>query len=288
LLAMVKNRILVVTGMHRSGTSLITQWLSKCGLHVGDELMGAETGNDEGHFEDVDFLKAHQSILKGRRITDEGYTDPIKLLPHEEKDILNDIISYKNNFNQQWGWKDPRTCLFLDTYRQLIPDAFYFVVLRDYQSVVSSLILRIYNRTVKKYSSRRGLSKFIWEHIKKKRRMNMLLRKHSQRYLKVWIAYNEAILQHLAQLSPENYLVTDYTILYDNDRAVFGHLTHDWGFSLDFFNFKNIYKNNMLHKAVDINGYIKDKSLLSRAAGIEASLKQLSVFNNQQHALLAV
>ncbi|MEP6750870.1 MAG: sulfotransferase, partial [Bacteroidota bacterium] len=172
---MIKNKILVITGMHRSGTSLITQWLNKCGLHVGDELMGAATGNDEGHFEDLDFLHAHQSILKGRRITDEGYTAPIGQLSHEEKDILNNIISYKNNFNQQWGWKDPRTCLFLDTYRQLIPNAFYFVVLRDPQSVVSSLVLRIYKRTVKKYASHTGMSKFIWEHFKRKRRMNMLL-----------------------------------------------------------------------------------------------------------------
>ncbi|MEP6748276.1 MAG: hypothetical protein ABJB86_11160, partial [Bacteroidota bacterium] len=131
-------------------------------------------------------------------------------------------------------------------------------------------------------------SKFIWEHFKRKRRMNMLLTKHSQRYLKVWIAYNEAILQHLQKIPAGNYIVADYTILFDNDKNVFEHLAQDWGFSLNFFNFKNIYKNNMLHTAVNINKYIKDKSLISRAADIEASLKKLSIFHHTQRALLAV
>jgi hypothetical protein len=285
---MVKNKILVVTGMHRSGTSVITQWLNKCGLHVGDNLMGAGTGNDDGHYEDLDFLHAHQAILKGRRLADKGYTQPIKRLREEEEDRLKDIVSYKNNFNREWGWKDPRTCLFLDTYRQLIPGAFYFVVLRDYQSVVSSLIIRMYKHAVKKYSSRKGLSKFIWEHFKKKRRMRILLKKHCQSCLQVWIDYNEAILQHLQQLPPDNYIVADYSILYDNDKIVFDHLTHEWGFTLNYFNFKNIYKDNLLHTALDINTYVKDKSLFSRAAGIEASLRLISISNNRAHALLAV
>jgi hypothetical protein len=285
---MVKNKILVVTGMHRSGTSVITQWLNKCGLHVGDNLMGAGTGNDDGHYEDLDFLHAHQAILRGHRLADKGYTTPLKRLKEEEKDRLKDIISYKNGFNQQWGWKDPRTCLFLDTYRQLIPDAFYFVVLRDYQSVVSSLIFRMYKHAVKKYDSRKGLSKFIWEHFKKKRRMKVLLKNHAESYLKVWIDYNEAILQHLQHLPGDSYIVADYTILYEHDKTVFEHLTHEWGFVLNHFNFKNIYKENLLHSVIDTNPYIKDKSLLSRAAVIEAALRHISISTSKSRALHAV
>jgi len=274
--------------MHRSGTSLVTRWLNGCGLHVGEELIGAETGNEDGHFEDIDFLHAHQSILKGRRITDEGYTEAIPALSNDEKDTLNDIITYKNGFNQQWGWKDPRTCLFLDTYRQLIPAAFYFVVLRDYRSVVSSLIRRIYKRTEKKYSLRSGLSKFIWEHFKKKRRMRMLLKKHSQHYLKVWIAYNEAIAGHLQQLPADNYIVTDFTALCGGDEPVFRHLTEQWGFSLNFLRFKNIFRKSQVHEPADIDAYIKDKTLLNRAAAAEASLRRLSMFNANPQALYAV
>jgi hypothetical protein len=285
---MVKNRVLIVTGMHRSGTSLVTRWLNSCGLHVGEELIGAETGNEDGHFEDVDFLHAHQSILKGRRITDEGYTGAIPELSNEEKDTLNGIITYKNGFHQQWGWKDPRTCLFLDTYRQLIPAAFYFVVLRGYRSVVSSLIQRIYKRTEKKYSLRTGLSRFIWEHFKKKRRMRMLLKKYSQRYLKVWIAYNEAIASHLKHLPADNYLVTDFAILCNEDETVFRHITQQWGFSLNFTGFTTIFRKSQVHKPADIDAYVKDKTLLDRAAAAEATLRRMSIFNGYPQALYAV
>ena len=37
------NDILVIAGMHRSGTSLITHWLHDCGLQVGERLVGAGT-----------------------------------------------------------------------------------------------------------------------------------------------------------------------------------------------------------------------------------------------------
>ncbi|HJT73097.1 MAG TPA: hypothetical protein VJ720_03740, partial [Chitinophaga sp.] len=57
------NKVLVITGMHRSGTSLITQWLYRCGLHVGDNFMGAGIGNEDGHFEDLDFYNWHRNIL---------------------------------------------------------------------------------------------------------------------------------------------------------------------------------------------------------------------------------
>lgn len=285
---MVKNKVLIVTGMHRSGTSLVTQWLNKCGLHVGEELEAVGVGNDDGHFEDLDFLHAHQSILRGRRVTDEGYTDAIKDLTHEEKDILNDIVFYKNGFNQQWGWKDPRTCLFLDTYLELIPGAFYFVLLRDYRSVVSSLILRIYKKTEKKYASKKGLSKFIWEHIKKKRRMKMLLKKYSQRYLKVWIVYNEAISMHLKRLTPDHFLVTDISFLCKSHAEIFNQLTAQWGFSLSFVDFKNIYKENSLHQPADIDAYVKDKALLKRAAAVETSIRDFSRFDIRKTELHAV
>lgn len=283
-----KNKILIVTGMHRSGTSVITQWLKKCGLHVGDNLMGAGTGNDDGHYEDLDFLRAHEAILKAHRLSDKGYTNPLTQLTETQKDRLKDIVSYKNNFNLQWGWKDPRTCLFLDAYRAFIPGAFYFVVLRDYQSVVSSMIIRMFKHTENKYAARKGLSKFIWEHIKKKRRMGTLLKKHCQRYLKIWITYNEAILAHLQRLPANNYMVADCTWLYQNDKAVFEQLTREWGFTLSFCSFKSVFKERLLHTAIDISPYIKDKILLNRAAAIEATLKQLSIEGNTAVALQAV
>jgi hypothetical protein len=283
-----KNKILIVTGMHRSGTSVVAHWLNKCGLHMGDEMMGKGVGNEDGHFEDYDFLNAHEAILKAHRLDDKGYTNPVRNLTMEEKDRLNDIVIYKNNFNQQWGWKDPRTCLFLDAYHELIPDARYLVVYRDCQSVVSSLITRMYKHTVNKYSRRRGISKFIWEHIKKKKRLNRLFKKYSAKFVRLWITYNEEILGHIGRVATGNFIVTNYSVLQDNDKMIFEQLTQYWGFALNFFDFRDIFKDNLVHTTVDIGLYVKDKSLFSRAAEIENSLRQLSAISEKEQARLVV
>lgn len=276
-----KNKILVVTGMHRSGTSLITQWLQRCGLHVGDELLGADTGNDNGHFEDLDFLNSHKALLKSRRLSDNGFTSTtLKPLSHEEKDKIRDIIKYKNGFNQEWAWKDPRTCLFLDAYHNLIPDAFYFVVLRSYEAVISSMILRMYKQKEDKYASKKGLAAFIWNHFTKKKRMDVLKKKYSQRFLEIWIAYNQAILQHIKKLPQHNFIVADFTILFDNDKKVYEHLTNTWDFSLQFFDFRNIYKAGQVSKSFIVEPFIKDKSLIAKATGIEEALRKKSIFNS--------
>ena len=60
------SKVLVIVGMHRSGTSVITQWLYRCGLFIGNNLVGPDTGNEQGHFEDADFLRLHQKFLRKR------------------------------------------------------------------------------------------------------------------------------------------------------------------------------------------------------------------------------
>ncbi len=275
---MLKNKILIIAGMHRSGTSLMTQWLNKCGLHVGDDLLEAGTGNDNGHFEDLDFLNSHKALLKSRRLSDNGFTATrLAPLSHEEKDKLRDIIHYKNDFNSQWGWKDPRTCLFLDVYNELIPDAFYFVVLRDYQSVISSLIYRMYKQKVEKYEQKKGFSSFVWKHFIKKNKLQKLKTKYSRRFLQIWIAYNEAILQQVKKCSPEHYFITDYKVLFENGKPVYEHLTSKWGFSLKYVDFGMIYKQGQISIPFSIEPYIKDKSLIEKAMHIEQALKKQSI-----------
>ena len=57
------NKVLIVAGMHRSGTSVIAQWLQRCGLCLGENLLGPAIGNNEGHFEDTDFVFLHDILI---------------------------------------------------------------------------------------------------------------------------------------------------------------------------------------------------------------------------------
>src|SRR5882724_5755708 len=60
------SRSIVITGMHRSGTSLLANALGRAGVDLGDQLVTAGRGNRHGHFEDVEFLQFHERFL-GRR-----------------------------------------------------------------------------------------------------------------------------------------------------------------------------------------------------------------------------
>ena len=54
---------LVITGMHRSATSLVANLMQQAGLEIGDQLMGPGPGNRRGHFEDRDFYVLHEQML---------------------------------------------------------------------------------------------------------------------------------------------------------------------------------------------------------------------------------
>ena len=65
------------------------------------------------------------------------------------------LVLFKNSRREQWGWKDPRTCLMISEYVNLLPDALYLIVYRDYREVVSSLIRRDLTRIEKKNGSQK-------------------------------------------------------------------------------------------------------------------------------------
>jgi len=96
------------------------------------------------------------------------------------------------------------------------------------------------------------------------------------------------MLQHLQQVSPQNYVVADAAVLYHHDKPVFEHITKAWGFVLDFFAFRNIQKDHTVISTPDINPYIKNKLLISKAADLEYALKRLCVFNTTRRAVLQV
>src|SRR5262245_37878566 len=54
-----------VTGMHRSGTSMVTHLLHVCGLHLGDEslLKAAADDNPEGFWEHEEFVGINDELL---------------------------------------------------------------------------------------------------------------------------------------------------------------------------------------------------------------------------------
>ncbi|VEP17868.1 TPR domain protein (fragment) [Hyella patelloides LEGE 07179] len=136
------NQCVIITGMHRSGTSLTASLLQSAGLEIGDRLMAASEWNPNGFFEDWDFVALHQAILSSQGIAHEGWTKE-KLVEVQGQYLATaqSLISARKN-KQIWGWKDPRTTLFLDFWLQLIPEAKFIFTFRSPWEVVDSLFRR--------------------------------------------------------------------------------------------------------------------------------------------------
>lgn len=269
-----QKRTLIIAGMHRSGTSLISHWLTKCGLQLGEQMVGPSFANIDGHFEDVEFLKMHEEVLTNHNLPHTGLTDMhVDHFSIYEKEKLKSIIKIKQQLYDQWGWKDPRTCLFLDVYQELLPDACYLIILRDYRAVVSSLLRREFKEIDKKYMARKYFSRLIWQKWRKSRRMQAFYNTHATTFLKVWTTYNQDILACIKKLNSNAFVVINYNTLCQADTGLFSFLKNNWNFSLKYFRFKDIFKENQIGENINIEPYITDKALITHARQLQEELE---------------
>lgn len=273
-----KNRVLMIVGMHRSGTSLLTQWLQRCGLFVGDRLLEASIGNDDGHYEDEEFLALHRHWLSSRDYPDDtGFvlSAPSPLTASERQEA-GDLVRKKNGKQEQWGWKEPRTCLWLPLYRDLLPPAYTLLILRSFNDTVNSMVMREYNvfkrKRQQKLAHRKGFSWLKWRYLKAKS-PETFFRKHATDFLKVWVLYYDEIIRHVAAVKSEQLLVVPYEDLLRNDRPVFDHLTGQWPFTLHYVPLNSIYKEKLVSRTRDIGPYVTDRSLLEKARLLEEKIR---------------
>ena len=150
----------VVVGMHRSGTSLTASILGSSGLHLGESLVPAGHGNAEGHFEDLEFVHLHRAALEAHGHDPEGW-DPVVL------DAMSEVLETKaralidaRSSRPLWGWKDPRTALFLPFWERLLPEARFVFVYRNPWEVIDSL----YRRGDDRFRHDPAASARLWSH----------------------------------------------------------------------------------------------------------------------------
>jgi len=182
--ARVKKTPLVITGMHRSGTSLTASFIKALGVNVGNNLVTADNYNVKGYFEDVDFLEFQRSVLQDccRRgepgFPDWGWTESECLNRRQFEKYIKDaqkLIDIRHQKSTVWGWKDPRTTLMLDFWDRLLPDAKYLFVYRLPWEVANSM-LRL-NTTV--FAERPDYRLKIWAYYN--RHILKFYHKHSER-----------------------------------------------------------------------------------------------------------
>ncbi len=132
---------LIITGMHRSGTSLTASLLQRAGLELGANLNQGASDNPHGYFEDMDVVKFHQEMLQARGQTIFG-AHSFDATPTDRE--LAQAHTLAASFYQVGvrGWKDPRACFFLAVWAQVLPTASYLFVYRSPLEVLLSLMRR--------------------------------------------------------------------------------------------------------------------------------------------------
>jgi hypothetical protein len=130
--------------MHRSGTSLVSNFLHQSGIDMGNEdLVGPGPGNVRGHFESAAFVDFHKEIM-AREAFDQFRIDLPRVITDDDRRQAREIIRIRTDSaaGAPWGWKDPRTSLFLPFWENLLPNARYLLLVRKPTAVADSLIRR--------------------------------------------------------------------------------------------------------------------------------------------------
>lgn len=234
--------------MHRSGTSLVSQWMHKCNLNLGDRLLGKGIGNVEGHYEDLDFLDLHEQILNSNNSDNRGIKNIEELYVNTYfSEKMKSIIDLKNTLHSQWGWKEPRTCLFIDYYKQIIPEATFLVVFRDANSVVDSLLRRDIKNQIKKIKGE-GWRKRVYLKLNKKKICNQIIKENTEMYFKAWLTYNYKIKTSISITKDNQYKVVQYENLLKSDRSIITWLKGE-GFDVEYQSFSSVYKKDLIKNA---------------------------------------
>lgn len=127
-IASTSQRVVVVLGFHRSGTSMVTRMLNLLGVDLGDEislLPAEERDNARGYWEPQWMIELNDEILaalgSGAWETfrpEHGWERSPQLEPLRER--ARSSLAAHFPTTPVWGWKDPRTSLTLPFWRDLL------------------------------------------------------------------------------------------------------------------------------------------------------------------------
>ena len=141
----------IIIGMHRSGTTMLSKILEKLGIFMG----WRKEENNEALF----FLRFNDWILKQANATwDNPYNYKIadenfkRVMIEAAKKYINSLrlieylgfpgyLKYRNlrNLDFPWGWKDPRNTFTVDIWIKIFPDAKLIHIYRNPIDVAESL-----------------------------------------------------------------------------------------------------------------------------------------------------
>lgn len=141
-------RAIIVLGMHRGGTSVVTRGIQALGATLGDDLLAANELNPTGYFEHRRIVARNEQVLRvlGMRwwsvapIAEEAFAQE-----RMRKGVIEAAAELRQLFGQErlFCFKDPRTArllpFWLAVFRELPFDVSYVIAVRHPEIVARSL-----------------------------------------------------------------------------------------------------------------------------------------------------
>ena len=240
--------------MHRSGTSLVASWLEACGLSIHDgNVMGPNVGNIRGHFEDLDFVDLQAAAIKSQYPASDGWKmfgEASPLLTSTDLLLAQRILTNRNQKYKLWGWKDPRSIVFLEQWREIIPSLKTVLIWRPCFDVVYSLIQRAQRSQKKLLKISLGASVKLWKYY------NRLACDYKEKY-------------------PEDTLLFSLEFILQHDKRVWSLLNERLHIGLDYSPLTSSYDRKILHRGLP--PFLKPAASFSfRSRELEDRLRTLS------------
>ncbi len=143
-----QNKIVVITGPGRSGTSLCMNALLTAGMSGSPEYIDASEQNPKGFFEDKKIIDIHQRLVTDlffRSIAPRPGDWMTRPKTRQEVRTLSDLVEARiEGAKTIWGFKDPRTALLIPIWIRIFNkyklNPIYVFCHRHPRSVVQSLI----------------------------------------------------------------------------------------------------------------------------------------------------
>ena len=143
----VSVRGIAVLGMHRGGTSLAAELVSRWGA-FGDErsISPGDDDNPRGYWEYGPLVRFNEKLLKAVdsqwNVPPAGGAKPYLAALAKEGPFRRqalDLLAVMQASGRPWFWKDPRLTVLLPFWKELWGDMVYVVPVRDPGAIVASL-----------------------------------------------------------------------------------------------------------------------------------------------------
>jgi hypothetical protein len=136
------EKTVVVLGLARSGTSVVTGILRILGVEMGSSIQ--DKANPFGSFEDKDFALLHREIFESAN-SESSYWNPpsqeaILGLKEEVRASIEEIVRRKSQNGAIWGWKHPRTILTLELFLPALRNPHLVAVFRNPLGIAHSSV----------------------------------------------------------------------------------------------------------------------------------------------------